>query len=160
MKQKGFTLIELILYIAIMGIVILAASGLYSLIVTSQIKNEAMSEVDGQGAQIMQIITQDIRNAAQVSIPSSPGSSGTTLTLTYPDSTTTTFALQGTTLLQNGTLSLNSSQIGVSSILFSNTSPNTTVAQSIRVQFTLVNTHGKELFTYSKQFIDSADVQE
>lgn len=68
-RKQGFTLIELLLYVAIIGAIILSVSGFLSLIMSSRIKNQAIAEVEQQGIQVMQTLTQTIRNASTISIP-------------------------------------------------------------------------------------------
>lgn len=68
-KQKGFTLIELLLYVSIVGAIIFSIAGFLSLSMQSRVKNQTIAEVEQQGVQIMQSLTQTIRNASAISIP-------------------------------------------------------------------------------------------
>src|SRR3989338_5584522 len=76
----GFTLIELLLYISIAGAILLATSIFLSLLLQARIKNQTIAEVDQQGLQVMQLITQTARNAeALIALPLGTISSSLTL---------------------------------------------------------------------------------
>jgi prepilin-type N-terminal cleavage/methylation domain-containing protein len=81
--QAGFTLIELLLYVTIVGSLLLAITGFFTFTVESRIKNQTITEVNQQGAAIMEQITQTIRNATAVTSPAL-GASGSSLNLTVP----------------------------------------------------------------------------
>src|SRR4030042_2610598 len=68
-SHAGFTLVELLLYVSIIGAVILSMAGFLSLLMQSRVKNQTISEVEQQGVQVMQIITQTSRNAASLNSP-------------------------------------------------------------------------------------------
>ena len=95
-KNNGYTLIELVLYISLFTIMISAISISFSLFFDSKIKNQTIMEVDGEGAQIMQIITQTIRNANSINSPIL-GASDTSLSLNVvnPILDPTVFSLSG-----------------------------------------------------------------
>ena len=80
MAKRGFTLIEMLLYMAILSIVILALSSFLFLSYSSRIKATVIAEVEQQGNQTMSIVTQNIRNAQSVTSPIS-GVSAASLTL-------------------------------------------------------------------------------
>ena len=67
--KKSFTLIELLLYVSIVGAIIFSVAGFLSLSMQSRVKNQIISEVEQQGVQVMQSLTQTIRNASIISIP-------------------------------------------------------------------------------------------
>ena len=54
-NNKGFTLVEILLYMAIAGIIVLAISSLLFLITQSKIKNQVITDVEYQGIQVMKI---------------------------------------------------------------------------------------------------------
>jgi len=81
--QQAFTLIELLLYTAIIGVLLLAAVGFFGLAVDARVKNQTISEVNQQGQAVMDNILQTIRNATDVSSPAI-GTSGNALSVTVP----------------------------------------------------------------------------
>ena len=79
-NKKGFTLVELILYVAIGSIVLLVITSFFQTNLSSRAKIKAISEVDQQGTQIMQTIVQTILNAEDINSPSI-GTSASSLSL-------------------------------------------------------------------------------
>ena len=70
-KQKGFTLVEIIIYVVIFNILIFSIFQFVNNILITRIKNQETIEVNNQGSQIINVITQTIRNGSFVGIPSS-----------------------------------------------------------------------------------------
>lgn len=143
-KNNGFTLIELLLYICIVGIIILSVLGFLSLTMQSRVKNQTISEVEQQGLQVMQLITQTGRNADSVNF-------------------TTAFDLSGGVIRVNGgsgPVALTNSRVTASGLSFQNLS-RTGTPGTIRVQFTLthVNPSGRNEYTFNKTFYDSATLR-
>ncbi len=84
--NKGFTLIELIIYTALVGLIAVAVIGFAWNIINARIKNEAYQEVEQNLRFGMEKITQAIREADDISTTDSvfnvsPGK----LTLKYPN---------------------------------------------------------------------------
>jgi len=162
--QAGFTLIELLLYVAIVGALLLSVTGFYSVALDARVKNQAVSEVNQQGAYVMDEITQTIRNATSITLPIAAGS-GSTLTLVVPTATLspTTFSLSGTTLqIAQGTgtaVALTNSRVQVSNLVFKNLTRSGTNG-IVQVSYTVAyaNTAGRNTFTYQQNFISSAEV--
>src|SRR3990167_4707415 len=119
-NTDGFSLIELLLYIAIVSALILASSVFLKLIFASRVKNQVIAEVEQQGMQVMQLITQTVRNAAVINTPG-PGQSANSLSV---DSTV--FDLSSATIrITEGAgslVSLTNSRISASSLSFRNLS--------------------------------------
>jgi len=163
MKSKSFTLVELLLYLALSAMIILMVSSFLTLILKSRVKGQVISEVEGQGTQVMQTVTQEIRNATSPSVPI--GSSAATLTLSPSN---IVFSQTGDALYitRNDTLAaLTSAKVRVSNLSFQNVGSTiegtTDPAHSIRVQFTLsyVNLSGRNEYEYSKNFTGSATIR-
>jgi len=85
-KNQGFTLVELIVYIAVSSFVLAAIGGLVWMLMQSRAKSQAIAEVEQQGALIMDTITQSVRNAESITAPT-VGNTGTTLTLDVVEAT-------------------------------------------------------------------------
>lgn len=66
MNIKGFTLIEILLYLFLISTLILIFVNLYVFSVNSQIKGEIMLEMNQEGALILETIKKDINNSKDV----------------------------------------------------------------------------------------------
>ena len=66
--KKGFTLLEMIIYIAIFSIFIIGFFSFSNNIINSRIHNQNIIEVNTQGSQIINVITQNIRNGSSIEI--------------------------------------------------------------------------------------------
>lgn len=143
-SKGGFTLIELLLYVSIVGAIIFSIAGFLSLLMQSRVKNQVISEVEQQGVQVMQVITQTGRNATNVNF-------------------TSAFDLSGGVIRMDdggGPVALTNSRVTASGLTFQNLSRSGTPG-TMRVQFTLthVNPEGRNEYNYSKTFIGSATLR-
>jgi len=98
-KQSGYTLIELLVYVAIVGAVLTAVTAFFGTVVDARVKNQTILEVNDQGTALMDYITQTIHNASSITAPAT-GIAGPSLTLAVPTSSLspTVFNLSGTPL--------------------------------------------------------------
>lgn len=164
-RQYGFTLLELLLYISLLGILLGSLGAFTSVLYQSRIKNEVVAEVDGQGIAVMQRITQTIRNAEGINSPAT-GSSASSTSINVIDSAKdpTLFTLvSGAVTMKEGTdvaLPLTSTKVTVSGLTFTNLSRSGTDG-TLRVQFTINynNTVGRQEYNYSKNFVGSATIR-
>ena len=138
--QKGFTLIELLLYVSIVGAMILSVSAILPLLMQSRVKNQTIAEVEQQGIQVMQLITQTGRNATDINF-------------------TSAFDLSGGTIRQNS-IALTNSRIVASNLTFTNLSRAGTHG-TIRIQFALthINPSGRNEYDYNKTFYGTASLR-
>ena len=165
MKQRGYTLIELLLYIAILGILLGALTSFFSVSLTARIKNESIVEVDRQGEFMIDMIARTVRAADSITAPTA-GASGSTLTLAMPTAgvNPTIFNMSGTTLqIKEGagaTIPLNSGRVAVTGFTAKNLSRASTPGV-IQVSFTVsaVNTTGRNEYDYQKTFTTSASLR-
>lgn len=157
-NQNGFTLVELLLYISIVGAIVLSIAGFLSLLMQSRVKNQTIAEVEQQGVQVMQIITQTGRNAAAINSPST-GSSASSLSVD-----TTVFDLSGDAIRiiegAGSPITLTNSRVAASSLTFINLS-RTGTPGIIKIQFTLthVNSEGRQEYNFNKTFYGSATLR-
>lgn len=165
-NNKGFTLIELLLYIAIVSVVVFVIAGLITSVLQSRVKNQTVADVEQEGAYVMQLITQTVRNATAVNSPAIGASSASlSVNVTSAPSSPTVFdSSAGVLRITEGAgspVSLTSSHVTVSSLLFKNLSVAALPQGSIRISFTIthVNTSGRNEFTYSKTFTGAADLR-
>lgn len=165
-NKKGFTLIELLLYITIAGAMILFVAAFLPLLMQSHAKNQAVAEVEQQGAQTMQIVTQTIRNSTAATNPS-PNNTTASLTLTVPtpSNSPTVFDLSGGVLRitegANPPVPLTNTQVTISSLSFENLSLSSTPG-TIRVIFTITynNSSGRNEFNFNKTFYGSGTIRQ
>lgn len=164
-KEKGFTLIELLLYISIASVIVFTTVYLFQFTLQSRVKNQTIAEVEQQGSQVMQLITQTVRNANTINSPTI-GGNGTSLSLTVVDgaNSPTFFDLSsGVVRIKEGTgatINLTSSRVSVTNLNFQNLSragtPNT-----IRVEFTITYTDssGRNEYDFTKTFYGSTGLR-
>jgi len=157
-KNKGISLIELIIYISILSLMMVAIVSFVSVLQKSKNSNRAVSEVEMQGTQMVNLISQKIRNAESVSIPAS-GLSGSGLSLgNYVESKNPTlFDLSGGKLrIKEGLgnyVELNSDKVLVEDLVFKNLGDGTlssVVAFELTVSYS--NPGSKDELNYGKIF--------
>ena len=167
-KNKGFTLIELLLYISISGIILFSISTFLYIILQSQVKNQVIANVEQEGEQVMEIITQSIRNAEGINSPT-PGTNSICLNLDviYFAYDPTIFYIDTSSIVVDegggpvgGEILITSSKIVASNLDFQNLSRSDTPG-TVRIQFTLthVNTENRNEYDYSKTFYGSASLR-
>jgi prepilin-type N-terminal cleavage/methylation domain-containing protein len=164
--RRGFTLIEMILYISILSVMILALTSFLYLSYTSRIKATVIAEVEQQGNQTMSLMSQNIRNSSLITIPTA-GGSGSSLTLTeYTGALSPTVINQTGNKLQitegaNAAVDLTSNRVVVSGLTFQNLSRASTPG-TVRIQFTLthLNPDNRGEYVYSKTFVTSATLRQ
>lgn len=163
--QQGFTLVELLLYVSIAAVLLLSVSIFISILLQARIKNQTVIEVEAQGMQAMQIITQTIRNAENINSPAT-STSDSSLSLAFSSSTInpTIFALLANALYiteGNGSpTALTNSHVNISGLSFYNLSRQNTPGV-IRIQFTIsyINPSGRNEYDYGKIFYATASLR-
>lgn len=165
-SQSGFTLIELLLYVGIASIMLLVTSLFLSTLLQSRIKNQTIAEVEQQGLQVMQLVTQTARNAEAITSPAQ-GTSASSLTLDViivaNDPTIFDLASGVIRVTEGGgsAVSLTNSRVTASAPTFQNFS-RTNTPGTIRIQFTLthVNPEGRNEYSFTKTFTGSATLRQ
>lgn len=71
MRKKGFTLVEILVYIAVLSIVVLAVSGFFLWIVRSDGKARAVWEVSDNARRVTEILALEIKEAKNIYTPTS-----------------------------------------------------------------------------------------
>ena len=162
-KIKGLTLIETIIYVAIFSMVIFMILSFSNIIINSRIQSQTILEVNNQGNKIIRTITQEVRNAKSINIPT-VGSLGQTLSLeTYDISKNpTTFSINGNGILTieeggNGPIELINDKVFISNLVFENVS-GLGEPGAVKIRFTL---DGKKTGqqNYSSNFYSSASTR-
>lgn len=162
--EQGYTLIELLLYVVIVGVLLTTVVYFFGVVVEARVKNQTILEVNEQGTAAMDYITQTIRNATSITAPTI-GTTGPSLTLVVPTGSLspTVFNLSGTTLqVKEGTAAtvpLTNNKLLVSGLTFKNLSRPSTPG-SVQVSFTLarVNPNNRNEYDYQKTFTTTAEV--
>jgi Tfp pilus assembly protein PilW len=164
-NKTGFTLVEVLLYSVIAGVVLMAISFFLSILLQARIKGQVMAEVEQVGVQTMQIFTQTARNATAINSPAA-GTSGvsTSLTVIEGAKSPTVFDLFGGIIrIKEGTsaaVNITSSKLTATGLAFTNLSGSGTKG-TVRIQFTLTyrNPSGRNEYNYTKTFYGSATLR-
>ncbi len=164
-SHSGFTLIELLLYISCAAIMLTTVSIFLSFLLRARVHSQIIAEVDGQGRQVMTIITQLVRNAIQITAPAAQGS-GASLSFTVPNgakSPAIVSVINGTLTLTEGNnapVALTNNRVIASGVDFKNLSRAQTPG-AVELQFILthVNQIGRSEFAYAQNFIGAASIR-
>lgn len=165
--QKGFTILEMLLYVSICSVLLLSLSLFITYLYGSRIKNQSIADVNQQGTQVMQLITETIRNAKSVDTPGI-GATSQTLSLTVLDPllSPTVFNIgSGTLQITEGsgpTVLLTNSHVTVSSLGFQNISSASSSDRTVQVNFIIdyKNPSGRNEYSFTKTFTGSATLRQ
>lgn len=96
-RQTGYTLVELLLYVVIVGILLTGVTTFFGVMVEARVKNQSISEVNDQGILVADYLAQTIRNASSITSPAA-ASAAASLTLAVPTGSLspTVFDISGT----------------------------------------------------------------
>jgi Tfp pilus assembly protein PilW len=163
-SECGYTLIELLLYITIIGALLVPLTLFFGMTTEARVKAQSIAEVDDQGVAAMDAITQIIRNAYSITTPVA-ASSSSSLTLVVPTTALSPaiFSLNGNTLqVKEGTataVALTNGNVQISNLTFKNLTRSGT-SGIVQVSFTVtnVNSSGRNEFDYQKTFTSSAEI--
>ncbi len=165
-SQKGFTLVEMVLYVAICSILLVTISVFLSFLLDARVRSQAITEVNQQGFQVMSLLTQTIRNGRSIQTPSI-GLASSTLSLTTGNAliNPTLFYVSGTTIkIKEGSqadIPLTNGRVMVSELTFQNVSSSSSVEKIIRISYTVeyINPTGRDEYSFSKTFNGSATLR-
>jgi len=168
-KEAGFTLIEVLLYVAIFSVIIGGIVSLAFLSTAARAQNQTRADLNYQGEAVMALLVQSIHQAQAITAPV-PGSSASSLTLAMSDSTvdptifdTVSRSGYNAVEINEGSLptqnDLTNSSISVSNLKFTNMSVGSTNS-SILIQFDLTynNLQNRPEFDYSQSFSGGATI--
>lgn len=164
-SRPAFTLVELLLYVAMTAILLVSVSMTHYVTLRSRAKNETVMDVDSAGRNALERISATIRNANAITSPAL-GATQASLILAMPDSSKnpTVFSLSaGTLMMQEGTggaIAITPSRVTIGSLSFSNLGRSGTEG-IIRTQFTASRnaTSARSEYQYSKSFTGSAGIR-
>lgn len=165
-KKQGFTLIEILMYVALSSVILLAVTGFFQISLSSRVKTKTIAEVEQQAIQILNLIGQYTVNAQGINSPS-VGSKSTSLSLDMPGTNIdpTIFSLNsGDIFISEGVSAatvLNSSYVEVSDLQFENLSKAGSNGL-VRVELTLsyINNANRPEFSWSKTFYTSISLRQ
>lgn len=126
-SQKGFTIVELLLYMGIFSILLVVLMQLFTSILDVSLESKATSSVEQDGSYILSRLSYDIHNGTALTVSAVPPTAVTTCT--WPTSTACQLQITGTptntytvnnsgNLLINTTDQLNSSSTKVTQIVY------------------------------------------
>lgn len=162
---RGFSLLELILYIAISGVILSISSSLFITLIEARQKHQAVTEVEAVGQQIVQLMTQTIRNAEAITGPT-VGAIGPNLTLDVSavssDPTIFDVASNQLRITEGATaVPISSTRVTVSGFSVTNLSRANTPGV-VRFQFTLthVNPAARQTYNVTRTFYATASLRQ
>jgi prepilin-type N-terminal cleavage/methylation domain-containing protein len=119
-SERGFTLIELAIYMGILSILLLVLSSFFNSAMDTLLSSQATSPTEQDSKFILNRLMYDITNADSLTIPVNPGDQGPTLKLVR-NGVVYTYTLTGNnlTIADNvGNDVLNSPQVTISNLSF------------------------------------------
>lgn len=144
--MKGFTLIELIIYVAIIGVILVLMTGFLWNVIFGNVKETAYQEVQQNARFALAKITQETKKATGINSPLPGDSPSNSLSLAMAASSLnpTVFDITGGKLIitqgASGPYELTSDQVIVSNLQFTNLSyPDT--PGTIRIEITIDHTN-------------------
>ena len=156
-QLKGYSLIELVLYIGILAILLAVLTSIFTSIVDVQLESSATSSVNQDGRYLLSKLLYDVKSSSSIVIPATPGTQSSTLQLTI-NSINYTYSLNGSSNLQvvNNTTNevnvLNSYDTTISGLTFTrigNGGSNDTVRVSYTVKSRTTQRSGQETKTFT-----------
>lgn len=164
--QRGTTILEMLLYIGIAASIIGILSGLVGLVYQTSIKNQVAYEVEMQGRRALDVMSQELRGAKEVTSPlsGSGAMAGITFLRKDPDGEEVTlYANNGILYMQEGMATPNAitnDLITVSNVLFTNIKrPNT--ADMIQMVVILTNNSAslRQEYVFAKTFTTTVTIR-
>jgi Tfp pilus assembly protein PilW len=165
-SQKGFTLVEMILYVSVCSILLLTISTFLSFLLGARIRSQAITEVNQQGFRAMNLIALTIRNGRSIEEPLI-GNSSSRISLTTKDpllNPTVFDVASGTLRIKEGVgapIVLTNSHVVVSGLSFQNLSSTSSAERIIRISFIIDNKNisGRDEYSFTKTFTESATMR-
>jgi prepilin-type N-terminal cleavage/methylation domain-containing protein len=160
-NQKGYTLIELLLYVALVGVLLSAITAFFGIAAEARIKNQTINEVNEQGAYAMEYMARITRSATNISSPAA-AATGSSLTLVVPTATLSPTVLSVTNnvlYIKEGTgatISLTTSKVKVDALNITNlTRSGTSPIVQISLTLSRVNALSRNEYDYQRTFTTS-----
>jgi prepilin-type N-terminal cleavage/methylation domain-containing protein len=151
--QSGFTLVELLLVMALFALLLTALTDMFVSTMTVRTETQATSSLSQDGRYILSRLSYDVSRASAVSTPALIGSSGSSLAIII-GGVSHSYALSGGNLQltnNDGTNDLNSSETTVTALSFQRIG-NPSGKDTIKLSFTLTSKaqkHGDHTETFT-----------
>jgi len=152
-NKKGYTLIELLMYMGVFLILLLVFFQILGSVLDAQLESESASAIEQDSKFILGKLTYDIQQAQTINTPSQPGTQNTNMQLTI-NSTLYTYAVTSGNLQltnNNGTDNLNSYTTSVSNFTI-NRIGNQGGKNSLSISFTLTSKITRNAGTDTKTY--------
>lgn len=136
--RKGFTIVELLIYMGVVSALFLVMTELFATIFDVKTESEATSSVEYDGRFILSRLIYDVSRSSAITTPASYGGSGSTLVLTI-GGVANTYAVSGGVLqLTNGsgTDRLNGSETTFSNLVFQKVGSES-ADETVKISFTV-----------------------
>jgi Tfp pilus assembly protein FimT len=149
--QKGISLAETIIYVAIFSIFVIGLAQFSTTLSNTRLHTQGVLEVNDQGSQAIKLITQTLRNGSSINSPTI-GNSGSSLSIDTGVGATnpTVFSEIGGVLYINegggGNVALTNNKVVVSNLTFSNFS-RTSTPNIIKISFTITSTNARDPYS-------------
>lgn len=160
-KLKGVTLVEILLYVALVSVFSLVVMAFFVVITETNSKFTVTEEVENEAINLMGTLDMYISNSTAVTgLTAGTSANNIVLTSSIASSNPTTFRLNsGALQIQEGAAgtftNLSSNKVTMSNLTFFNYAQNSSLRHAVRYQFTLTNTFNQK-DTYTKTFYGSA----
>lgn len=141
MKNKGFSLVELLIYIGLLAILMAILTRIFTGIVDVQLSSEATGSVEEDSRYIYTRLAYDVGRTDSVVTPANLGDQSSSLTLLI-NGIVNTYSLSGTNLMlanDQGASPLNSMNTGISNVSFQLLG-NTGGEKSVQIKYTITST--------------------
>lgn len=160
--RGGFTLVEIILYMALLGIFLITLTDIFKSIIDIQLENQSTSSVEQDGRYILARLAYDINRASSITTPSAAGESGSTLSFSKGSSVYFYFISANNLRLQTffplTSANLNSSETKVSNLSFQRIG-NAGGKDTLRIQFTLESTTERTAGSETRNFTTTIGIR-
>ncbi len=163
--ERGFTLIETLLYLAVAGSILLVIAAFLAALLQTRVKHQTITEVQQQGMFAMRRIAQNIKKAEAINSPAQgETSSELSLSLSDPENNPTVFNLDNGTLTESlggqGLVDLTAPNISVTELRFTNVSQGSSaLAVKIEMLLSYKGLSGRNEYDYQTWFYDTASLR-
>jgi type II secretory pathway pseudopilin PulG len=139
-QDNGFTLIELILFMAMFSVILIVLSSLFSAIVEKQLETESVSTVENDSKFITSRLIYDISRADSITTPAALGAQSASLSIVISGVTFTYAISNGDLELTQGveTNDINSTGTTISGLNFTRLG-NSTGKHTVQVTYTITS---------------------
>lgn len=155
--KSAFTLVEIILYTAVLSICLVAMSAFMDTVISAKAKNRIILEVERQGEYISSLIQKNIIESDYLNTPVSGNSSSLSLSFNDPLRSPTIFSLSNGKIIMtkagNPAQELNTGSLIAENLIFENNSLLNTpgnISASFSLRFGNVNDRAE--FAYQRDF--------